>query len=221
MRVMEQTEIEFPHEGKMKAARYPLFGPGNSKTLLAQIKHEEYKEPVFPELVSFVHHHFHKEGWQAEKIREIMETKYLIGFTGILFLPGAREILFIDYPAFERRSTVDADNLETRLRMRDPRAKVSIENIEAGSLSPGEVTKNALIIALCGGAEGAANLAELASWHPDKKCHIVVPVMDNFSSPQARIPLLYSYDKGRSLTVSLNGSGCSLNSFTFGLVRGR
>jgi hypothetical protein len=221
MRIMEQTEIEFPHEGKLQAARYPLFGPENSKTLLAQIRHQEYREPVFAELVSFVHYYFDKEGGQAEKIREIMKTKYLVGFTGILFLPGDKEIIFIDYPSFERRSVVDVDNLETRLRMRGSRAKVSIDNIATGSLPPDDIRKNNLIMALCGGEEGAEKLAELASWHPEKKCHVVVPSMENFTSPQARMPLLYSYDKGRSLTISLNGSGCSLNSYALGLAKGR
>jgi hypothetical protein len=221
MRVMEQTEIEFPHKGKMQSARYPLFGPGNAKGHLAQIKQGEYKEPVFPEVVSFIHHYFKKEGWQAEKIREIMTTKYLVGYTGILFLPAEKEIIFIDYPAFERRSVVDADNLESRLRMRGFRAKVKSENIETGSLSPDDISRNALVIALCDGEDVAQKLAELSSWHPEKKCHIVVPVMENFSSPQARMPMFYSYDNGRSLTISLNGSGCSLNSFAFGLVNGR
>lgn len=216
---MELTEMEFPHQEKKPAARFPLFGPENSKTLLAQIKHEEFREPTFPELVSFIHRYFNEEGRYAGKVREIMKTKYLIGFTGILYLPGSKEVRFIDYPSFERRSVVDVDNLETRLRMRGSRAKVSLENVETGSLPLDKIATNPLIIALCDGEEGAEKLAEIASWHPGKKCHLFVPVITNFSSPQARMPLLYSYDKGTSLTVSLNGSGCSINSYSFGLIK--
>lgn len=211
--------MKFPHQGKTIIAAHPFFGPANSKTLLSEIKREEYVEPAFPELVSFVHSFFKGEGPLAEEVSEIMSAKYFVGFTGILYLPHKSEVYFIDRPRFDRRSVVDMDDLLTRLRLKEVHAKVSLENIERGSISWNKIPKNPLFRALAGGEEGAEKLAELASKHSDKKGHIFVPETSNFTSPQARIPLLYSYDKGRSLTVSLNGSGYSINSFTVGLTR--
>ncbi len=215
---MEKKEMEFPHQRKTLIAIHPFFGPANSKTLQAEIKREKCKEPTFPELTSFVHHYFDGKGLQAKDINEIMNKKYFVGFTGILFLPGKKEVCFIDHPAFDRGSVVDVYDLETRLRLNEARARISLENVETGSVPWDEIAKNPLFIAVGGGEEGAEKLAELASRHSEKKGHIFVPEISNFSSPQARIPLLYSYDKGRSLTVSLNGSGFSVNSYTLGLL---
>ncbi len=216
---MEKTEMQFPHQEELITAAYPFFGPANSKTLIDQIKREEYIEPTFSELISFVHHYFNGKGLQAEKIVEIMNTKYFVGFTGVLYLPQKNEVFFVERPAFDRGSAVDADNLLTRLRLNETRAKVSVENVQTGSVSWKEIAKNPYFIAVSGGVEGAEKLAELASKHSDKKCHIFVPEISNFTSPQARIPLLYSYEHGKSLTVSLNGSGFSTNNYTVGLIQ--
>lgn len=211
--------MEFPHQGKTLTAIYPFFGPANSKTLVAEIEREKYVEPTFPELTSFVHHYFNGKGPASEEVHEVMTTKYFVGFTGILYVPHKNEIHFIDRPEFDRGSVVDIDDLVTRRRMNETRTKVSLDNIETGSIAWDKIAGNPLFIALSGGEEGAEKLAEIASAHTDKKGHIFVPEISNFTSPQARIPLLYSYQKGRSLTVSLNGSGYSTNSYTFGLKK--
>ena len=218
---MEKTEMEFPYQGKTLSAMYPFFGPANSKTLQEEIEREKYKESTFPELVSFINHYFNSEESKAKEFRKIMRTKYFVVFTGVLFLPWKKEVCFIDHPSFDRGSVVDVDDLESRLRMNDVRSKISLDNIETGSIPWDKIAKNPLVIALSGGEEGAEKLAEIASWHPDKKGHIFVPDVSNFSSPQARIPLLYSYGNGRSLTVSLNGSGYSINSYTVGLDKSK
>ena len=210
--------MEFPHQGKKLTASHPFFGPANSKELQAEIKREKYTEPTFPELTSFIYHYFNGKGPQAEEINEIMNTKYFVGFTGVLYLPRKKEVCFIDHPAFDRGSVVDLDNLETRLRLNEARARVSLDNIETGSVPWNKVAKNPFFIAVSGGEEGAEKLAELASKHSEKKGHIFVPKISNFTSPQARIPLLYSYQNGSSLTVTLNGSGFSINSYTIGLI---
>ena len=211
--------MEFPHQGKKLTAIYPFFGPADSKTLLSIIKLDKFSEPTFPELVSFVHHYFNGKGLQAEEITEIMNTKYFVGFTGILYLSQEKEVFFMDRPKFDRGSLVDADNLVTRIRLNQFRTKVSLDNIETGTLPWNKIAKNPFFIAVSGGEEGAEKLAELASKHQTKNGHIFVPKISNFMSPQARIPLLYSYDTGRSLTVSLNGSGSTTNSYAFGLVK--
>jgi len=210
--------MEFPYKGKKLAARHPFFGPANSKTLIDSIRHEGHTEPTFPELTSFVHHYYSENTPQAEEIREIMTTKYFVGFTGILYLPRKKEVCFIDNPAFHRDAVVDVDNLLSRLKLNEVRDRVPVDNVETGTMSWDKITKNPFFIAVCGGEEGAAKLAEIASQHTDKKGHVFVPDMSYFTTPQARIALLYSYDKGRSLTVSLNGSGYSTNSYTFGLI---
>ncbi len=216
---MEQTEMEFPHQGKTLAGRHPFFGPANSKTLLDNIKHERYTEPTFPELTSFVHHYYSENTPWAEEIKEIMTTKYFVGFTGILYLPKKKEVCFIDHPAFHRDAVVDVDNLLSRLKLNEVRDRVPVDNTETGTVPWNKIAKNPFFIAVCGGEEGAEKLAEIASKHTDKKGHIFVPDISYFTAPQARIALLYSYDKGRSLTVSLNGSGYSINSYAFGLIK--
>lgn len=211
--------MEFPHQGKTLTAVHPFFGPSNSKTLQNVIKQEMYSEPTFPELISFVHNYYGKKGAGAADINEIMSTKYFVGFTGVLFLPRRKEVCFVDRPVFNRLSVVDVETLETRSALNMVRDRVSLDNPETGSVPWDKIAGNPIFIAVGGGEEGAEKLAELASKHPDKKAHIFVPEIKNFSSPQARIPLLYSYDRGRSLTISLNGSGCSVNSYSVGLVR--
>lgn len=211
--------MEFPHQGDSLSAIYPFYGPANSKTLQTLIKYEKYREPEFPELVSFIHRYFSGEGSQAEEINEIMRTKYFVGYTGVLYLPQKKEVYFIDRPAFDRGSIVDVENLVTRQRLNEARARISLDNIESGSVPWNEMVKNPLFIAVAGGEEGAEKLSEIASKHPNKNGYIFLPKISNFTSPQARIPLLYSYDKGRSLTVSLNGSGYSTNSYTVGLSK--
>ncbi len=211
--------MEFPHQGKTLTAIYPFFGPANSKTLLTIIKQERAAEPTFPELTSFVHHYYNGEGPRSEKISEIMNTKYFVGYTGVLYLPRKKEVYFIDYPSFDRGSVVDADDLLRRLKLNEDRIKVPLENIETGSIPWNKIAKNPFFIAVSGGEEGAEKLAEIASKHSDKKGHIFVPQLSNFTSPQARISLLYSYQGGKSLTVTLNGSGFSTNSYAMGLVK--
>ncbi len=210
--------MEFPHKGKIMAAGYPFFGPANSKTLQAQIKQEEYLEPTFSELVSFIHRYFGEEGTKAAKIKEIMNTKYFVGFTGILYLPKKNEVYFKDRPVFASGSIVDVDNLESRLKLNEAHAKVSLDNLKTGTLPWDQIPGHPLFIAIAG-EEGAEKLAELASKHRDKNGYIFLPDISNFTSPQARIPLLYSYQEGRSLTVSLNGAGYSTNSYSFGLLK--
>ncbi len=216
---MEKTEMEFSHQGEKITAIYPFFGPADSKTLLSIIKLEKYSAPAFPELTSFVHHYFSGEGKHSEEITEIMNTKYFVGFTGILYLPQEKEVYFMDHPKFDMASVVDTDNLISRIRLNDFRTRVSLDGIETGTLPWNKIAKNPFFIAVSGGEEGAEKLAELASKHQTKNGHIFVPKISNFMSPQARIPLLYSYDRGRSLTVSLNGSGSTTNSYTFGLIK--
>ncbi len=215
---MEQTEMEFPHQGKKLAARHPFFGPANSKTLLENIRHERYIAPTFPELTSFIHHYYDTNTPRAEEIKEVMTTKYFVGYTGILYLPRKKEVCFIDHPAFQRDAVVDVDSLLSRLKLNEVRARVPVDEIETGSLKWDKIAKNPFFIAVSGGEEGAEKLAEIASKHTDKKGHIFVPDISYFTAPQARIALIYSYDKGKSLTVSLNGSGYSINSYTFGLI---
>ncbi|MFO7923184.1 MAG: hypothetical protein R6U58_05790 [Bacteroidales bacterium] len=215
---MEKTELEFPHKGETLTAIYPFFGPANLKSLQAEIRRKNFSEPTFPELTSFVHHYFNGKDSQAKEVDEIMYTKYFAAFTEILYLPRKNEVCFLDHPDLEGGSFVDAEYLLSRLRLNEVRTRVSLENVETGSVPWNRMAKNPLFIAVSGGEEGAEKLAELASKHSDKKGHIFVPKMSNFSSPQARIPLLYSYDKGRSLTVTLNGSGYGINSYTFGLI---
>ncbi len=216
---METSKMEFPHQEKVLTATFPFFGPANSRTLIAEIKHQKCIKPTFPELISFIHHYFNRKGLQSEKIIEIMNTKYFAGFTGILYLPMEKEICFLDQPSFDRGSLVDVDDLVRRQKLNEARSRVSLENVETGSVPWKKIAKNPLFIAVSGGEEGAEKLAELASKHSDKTGHIFVPKTSNFSSPQARIVLLYSYKQGRSLTVSLNGSGYSTNSYTLGLVK--
>lgn len=218
---MEQTEMEFPHQGGKLAARHPFFGPSNSKTLLESIRHENYSEPAFPELTSFIHRYYGEKGHRAREIREIMTTKYFVGFTAVLYLPGKKEVFFIDRPVFHRDAVVDTDNLLSRLKLGKARASVPFDKVETGSVPFDKISKNPFFRAVSGGEEGAEKLAEIASMHTDKKGHIFVPDISYFTSPQARIALLYSYDKGRSLTVSLNGSGYSTNSYAPGLIGGR
>jgi hypothetical protein len=212
---MEKTAMEFPHQGRSLTAIHPFFGPANSKTLLEELGREKYSEPTLPELASFIHHYYHGFA-EAGEVNEIMRTKYFVGYTGIIYLPQEKEICFIDYPAFDRGSVVDIDDLITRMRFREIRAKVSLENIESGSLPWNKIAGNPLFIALCG-EEGAEKIAEIASRHPDQRGFIFVPEFSNFTSPQARIPLVYSYNDGRSLTVTLNGSGNGINGYTPGL----
>ena len=210
--------MEFLHQGKELTAAFPFFGPANSKTLKNTIKQEGFREPTFPELTSFVHNYFDGTGESSEKISEIMKTKYFVGFTGVLYMPDRNEILFIDYPAFDRGSVVDVNDLTMRLKMNQVRAMVSLDDVETGSVPWNKIAKNPLFQAVGGGEEGAEKLAELASRHSDKKGHIFVPKTSNFTSPQARITLLYSYERGKSLTVTLNGSGYSINSYSPGLI---
>ena len=210
--------MEFPYQGKVLTASHPWFGPANSKTLLAEIEREQFKAAAFPELVSFIHHTYGKDSPQAEELKMIMNTKYFIGFTGVLYLPHKSEVCFVDYPSFDGGSVVDVDDLLKRMKLGEARDKVSLENVEKGPVSWKEIPQNPFFKAVCGGEEGAEKVAELASLHTDKTGLIFVPKMSNFTSPQARIALLYSYQSGKSLSVSLNGAGYSINGHAIGLV---
>jgi hypothetical protein len=217
---MEKTEMEFPHQGNSLTAAYPLFGPANSRTLQNEIKREGYVEPTFPELTSFIHHcYFNGEPAHVGKIDEIMKTKYFVGFTGVLYLPGKNEVCFIDHPSLERASVVDSDYLQTIQRLHENCNRVNLDDVETGSVPWNKIANNPLFRAVGGCEEGAEKLAELASRHSDKNGYIFVPKISNFSSPQARIILMYSYGGGKSLTVTLNGSGSSRNSYSVGLLK--
>jgi hypothetical protein len=152
-------------------------------------------------------------------IDEIMKTKYFVGFTGVLYLPGKNEVCFFDHPSLDRSSVVDFDYLETKQRLHEYCNKVDLDDVETGSVPWNRIAGNPLFIAAGGGEEGAEKLAELASRHSDKNGYIFVPKISHFTSPQARIILLYSYGGGKSLTITLNGSGSSRNSYSVGLLK--
>lgn len=212
--------MEFPHQGKSLIAGYPFFGPANSRTLQNEIKRGGYLEPTFPELISFIHHcYFNGTPSHAGMIDEIMKTKYFVGFTGVLYLPGKNEVCFFDHPSLDRASVVDFDYLEMKQRLHYDCKRVDLDDVETGLVPWNRIAGNPLFRAVSGGEEGAGKLAELASMHSDKNGYIFVPKISNFSSPQARIILLYSYGGGKSLTVTLNGSGSSRNSYSVGLLK--
>ncbi len=212
--------MKFPHQGKSLTAAYPFFGPANSRTLQNDIKRGGYLEPTFPELTSFIHHYYFKGAPSHDgKFDEILKTKYFVGFTGVLYMPGKNEVCFFDHPSLDRASVVDYDYLETQQRLHENFNTVNLDGVETGSVPWNRIACNPLFRAVGGGEEGAEKLAELASRHSDKSGYIFVPKTSNFTSPQARIILLYSYGGGKSLTVTLNGPGSSRNSYSVGLLK--
>ncbi len=214
-----RTEMDFSHEGKILTAVHPFYGHANSKTLLENIRQDGFREPTAPEVASFVHEYFNGNEPQAQEVQEIMKSRYLRGFTEILYVPednGEGLAHFIDGDLeFNENSYVITRDLQSRIE--EARESVSFEHLRQGSVPWREVAKNPYFVAWAG-EEGAEKIAELASKHSKREAYIWVPNVSELKEPTTKIASLVSDWEGDGLLVGSYELGVDADAHAFGVL---
>jgi len=213
--------MDFLHQGKMLTAVYPFYGPEYSRTLKNLIKKDGYREPTSTQLTSFVDEYFNGEETQAKEVNRIMEYKYFIGFTGILYVPekgalGEGFAHFINYPEFNKDGVINKNNLLKRLG--ESYTQVPFKDLKEGCVDWKKMAKHPYFVAWAGGKEGAEKLAELASKHSRKEGFISIPDFSNLREPIARVTGLNTYWNGGMLGVWSSDDGRE-GSYAFGVLK--
>ena len=90
MRVKEgRTELTIDHQGQDLTFIHPYFGPGTYAEVDAKLTSPEIKleRPTLSQTASLANTVFNSDDKYSNEIKRLMKSNWLLGFTGILYVP--------------------------------------------------------------------------------------------------------------------------------------
>jgi len=192
-----------------------VYGPGAYADIGKEIEKDGLLRPTMAETVSLVYDSFFDkiDKEYSNKIKKIMEDKWLGAFTGILYIPNKGAYIQDDPEIRNSRAYMKESDLVKKLQRNDKSARFVPFGYKIGYMTPKELEKNEFIIGLAG-IEGAEKLAEVAGKAAGK--YKDNPYLGSFKSidkPEVRFSAVGSSLDGGDYRLLVDGNNYDVGGY--------
>ncbi len=219
-------------------ALYPAFGPDKPRRLWESMHAEGFAEPDAFHVISLINALYKHPGQESVEMKEFLGRKEMeegwegglheegdtpFGiqtFTAVLSDPHQRRLTFFDYPTYWTREGLDIDALTKRVIEKSQSTRIltfqEARTSKGPELTPREIEKSPLIIALCG-KEGATYAAELVDKTSSQLAYVHSPRSVSAKKPEVTLFKIY-IDNDNRLRFNTGSPLCSAG-YTFGIKK--
>ncbi len=218
-------------------ALHPAFGPDKPRRLWELIRKENLVEPTAFQAISLINALYSLPNLEGMELKEYLcrrEVEDLWGsgrheegdtpfgiqtFTALLSDPHQRRLTFFDYPTCWTKDGLDVQDIARRAVEQSQKTRILTFREACAhkgqELTPREIEKSPLMIAICGGKEGAAYAAEITNKNPNQRAYIHPPRSVGATHPE--VTLFKIYIDGENMFRFNTGSPVCSMGYSFGL----